>query len=76
MLCCAPEALAKSSGCSAQPPGPRPPSARPQVSLPVAAVGGCPVGLGLIGPRGSDEELLELAERLMAALQQPAGQGS
>lgn len=47
----------------------------PQVSLPIATVGGCPVGLGLIGPRGSDEELLELTEHLMAALQQPASQG-
>lgn len=44
----------------------------PQVSLPIAAAGGCPVGLGLIGPPGSDEELLALAERLMAVLG-PAG---
>ena len=36
-----------------------------QVSLPVANVEGCPVGLGLIGPRGSDEALLELAKEVM-----------
>eukprot|EP00887_Chlorella_sp_A99_P002188 scaffold21.g2188.t1 len=38
------------------------------VSLPVAQVDGCPVGLGLVGPPGSDEELLALAERLMVVL--------
>lgn len=37
---------------------------RMQVSLPIAQVGGCPVGLGLVGPRGSDEALLSLAEKL------------
>lgn len=36
----------------------------PQVNIPIAKVGGCPVGLGLIGPRGSDEELLELTAKL------------
>lgn len=35
-----------------------------QVNLPVATVDGCPVGLGLIGPRRSDEDLLRLAEEL------------
>lgn len=35
-----------------------------QVNLPVATVDGCPVGLGLIGPRRSDEALLRLAEEL------------
>ena len=39
-----------------------------QVSLPVATVEGCPVGLGLIGPRGSDEELLRLTEQLLPIL--------
>jgi amidase len=34
-----------------------------------------PVGLGLIGPRGSDEALLELAERLMAVLEGGGAQG-
>jgi amidase len=40
----------------------------PQVNLPIASVGGLPVGLGLIGPPGSDEALLELCEQLMAVL--------
>jgi amidase len=39
----------------------------PQISLPLAAVDGCPVGLGLIGPRGGDEMLLDIARRLDAA---------
>jgi amidase len=33
----------------------------PQVSLPVATVRGCPVGLSLLGARGQDERLLALA---------------
>lgn len=37
----------------------------PQVSLPVVKVEGCPVGLSLMGPRGSDEKLLQLTEKLM-----------
>lgn len=41
--------------------------ALPQVSLPIARVGGLPVGLSLIGPPGSDESLLELAERIATA---------
>lgn len=36
-----------------------------QVSLPVVKVEGCPVGLSLMGPRGSDEKLLQLTEKLM-----------
>ena len=39
-----------------------------QVSLPVAEMDGCPVGLGLIGPQGSDEELLRSAEQLLPML--------
>ena len=35
-----------------------------QVNLPVARVDGLPVGLSMIGPAGSDERLLELAEGL------------
>lgn len=35
--------------------------------MPLARVGGLPVGLSLIGPAGSDEGLLELAERIQAA---------
>ena len=36
-----------------------------QVSLPVATVDGSPIGLGIIGPRGSDEALLDLAADAM-----------
>jgi amidase len=36
----------------------------PQVSLPLARVEGCPLALGLIGPHGSDQRLLALAEAL------------
>jgi len=36
----------------------------PQVSIPAALVDGAPAGLSLIGPRGSDEALLVLAEVL------------
>lgn len=39
-----------------------------QISLPVGRVDGCPIGLSLIGPRGSDEALLKLAEQLMPLL--------
>jgi amidase len=31
----------------------------PQVSLPLASFGGCPLGVSLIGPRGSDARLLK-----------------
>jgi amidase len=37
----------------------------PQVSLPVTAADGLPVGLSLIGPRGSDEMLLSFARSLI-----------
>jgi amidase len=36
----------------------------PQVSLPLARVGGMPVGVCFVGPRHSDRALLELALRL------------
>lgn len=39
-----------------------------QVALPVGAVEGMPVGLGLIGPPGSDEVLLDLSVRLAEVL--------
>jgi hypothetical protein len=32
-------------------------------------VDGCPVGLGLIGPRGWDEELLDLTVEIMQLVQ-------
>jgi amidase len=36
----------------------------PQVSIPAGRVNGCPVGLSLIGPPGSDRALLDLAVQL------------
>jgi amidase len=39
----------------------------PQVSLPLATINGCPLGLSLIAARGSDTMLLALATRLMTA---------
>lgn len=36
----------------------------PQVTLPLARVEGCPVGLSLIAPYGADEDLLAFAEAL------------
>ena len=39
----------------------------PQVSLPLAEVDGLPVGLSLIGARGSDESLVALARQVEAA---------
>jgi amidase len=40
----------------------------PQVTIPAGRVEGCPVGLSLVGPRGSDRRLLDLAARLAAGL--------
>jgi amidase len=40
----------------------------PQVTLPVAEAGGCPVGLSLVAARGQDGMLLDLAEGLARAL--------
>ena len=37
----------------------------PQISLPLATLEGCPLGLSLVGRRGADEQLLELARRVM-----------
>lgn len=39
----------------------------PQISLPLAMLEGCPLGLSLIAARGNDIMLLELAVRLMKA---------
>jgi amidase len=33
----------------------------PQISLPLAAFDGCPLGLSILGPRGSDQGLLDWA---------------
>ncbi|WP_082188306.1 amidase family protein [Azospirillum baldaniorum] len=38
----------------------------PQLSIPAARLQGCPLGLSLIGPRGSDSALLAIAEDLFA----------
>lgn len=38
----------------------------PQVSLPLATLEGCPLGLSLIAPAGSDRALLRFAARLVA----------
>lgn len=37
----------------------------PQVSLPLASLEGCPLGLSILGPRGSDRQLLRLAQSVM-----------
>ena len=42
-------------------------SGLPQISLPLATLEGCPLGLSLIGPRGSDRALVDLAMRVMLA---------
>jgi amidase len=39
----------------------------PQVSLPLATLNGCPLGLSLIAARGNDTLLLALAIKLMKA---------
>jgi len=43
----------------------------PQISLPVGHVEGAPIGLSIIGPRGSDRALLRWAEKLSEIL--PSG---
>ena len=40
----------------------------PEVTLPVAKIHGCPIGLSLIAPPWSDESLLELAKQLAAVM--------
>ena len=37
----------------------------PQLSLPLATVDGCPLGLSLIAARGNDTLLLDIARRVM-----------
>ena len=44
-------------------------SGLPQITLPVASVQGCPVGLSLIGPRNSDMALLAFAESFLGGLE-------
>jgi amidase len=43
----------------------------PQITLPAAAVDGCPVGLSLVGGEGADEHLLQLAVALMGGPNPP-----
>jgi amidase len=38
----------------------------PQVSIPLASVDGCPMGLSLIGPRGRDRALIDLAALILS----------
>ncbi len=38
----------------------------PQVSLPLATLDGLPLGFSLVGPWGTDSQLLELSQRIMA----------
>ncbi|MDX2021039.1 MAG: amidase [Deltaproteobacteria bacterium] len=38
----------------------------PQISLPVGTLEGCPFGVSVVGPRGSDRELLQLVQRFSA----------
>ena len=38
----------------------------PQINLPLAEIDGIPLGISLLGPRGSDEQLLGFARRLAA----------
>jgi len=38
----------------------------PQISLPLAQLDGCPIGISLIGPRGADEALIAAAVRIAA----------
>jgi amidase len=37
----------------------------PQISLPLAARAGVPLGISILGPRGSDQSLIALAQQLM-----------
>ena len=39
----------------------------PQISLPLARLDGCPIGISLIGPRGADEALIAAAAAIAAA---------
>lgn len=41
-------------------------SGLPQISLPLASRDGAPLGLSLLGPRGSDQSLIALAARIMS----------
>jgi amidase len=42
-------------------------SGLPQISLPLAVVYGCPIGVSILGPRGRDRALVSLARDIMAS---------
>lgn len=46
----------------------RPAPLRVQVNIPLKTAEGLPVGLGLLGPPGSDEDLLELTDQVAELL--------
>jgi amidase len=37
----------------------------PQITLPLADVHGAPFGISLLGPRGSDKRLIDLAAKIL-----------
>lgn len=41
----------------------------PQVSIPISQVDNCPIGLSLVGPKGSDESLLAITKQMEQLLQ-------
>jgi amidase len=47
----------------------------PQVTLPAVRIEGCPLGLSIVGPRGSDRALLKLAESLEHSFMDDARRG-
>jgi amidase len=42
-------------------------SGLPQMTMPLGEVDGCPIGLSLLGPRGTDRALVALAARISGA---------
>ncbi|TIT51654.1 MAG: amidase, partial [Mesorhizobium sp.] len=44
----------------------------PQITLPLGQVDGAPFGLSLLGPKGSDRQLIALAARILSAHQRSA----
>lgn len=38
----------------------------PQISLPLATLSGCPIGISLLAPKGRDRYLIELAKQILA----------
>ncbi|MCY4366612.1 MAG: amidase [Chloroflexi bacterium] len=49
---------------------------RPQISLPLAEVDGLPVGLSLLGDKGTDEALMALAAKIAEGKEERAGQAN